>query len=239
MPNLLRSLAWEIFWIFVAFAILKAGVPFLIEYFRKQRLIKYGIGDIDQMDGKTFEQYLEALFERMGYHVERTRYVGDYGADLITRKNGVKTVVQAKRYKRSVGLKAVQEAVAAKGMYGCTEAMVVTNSTFTRQAIELARANRVTLWNRERLIEALLSVSKDGQPLTAQQKTATVEPLGSMPDDGLASADNNAVCEMCGKRVSADVQRYCLSHPTTFSGRIYCYTHQKDVKVSHATGANK
>jgi HJR/Mrr/RecB family endonuclease len=34
-----------------------------------------------------------------GIKVERTRYIGDYGADLVTTNNGVKTVIQAKRYK--------------------------------------------------------------------------------------------------------------------------------------------
>ena len=56
-------------------------------------------------------------------------------------KDGVKTDVQAKRHTKPVGIKAVQEVVAAKGMYRCTEAMVVTNSTFTQPAMELARTN--------------------------------------------------------------------------------------------------
>jgi restriction system protein len=52
------------------------------------------------MSGKTFEKYLEVLFEKLGYRVERTRYVGDYDADLVTAKDGVKTVIQAKRCRR-------------------------------------------------------------------------------------------------------------------------------------------
>ncbi len=54
----------------------------IADAYEKQRLAKSGIDDIDQMSGKTFEKYLEVLFEKLGYRVERTPYIGDYGADL-------------------------------------------------------------------------------------------------------------------------------------------------------------
>jgi restriction system protein len=69
-------------------------------------------------------------------------------------------VVQAKRWTKRVGVKAVQEAVAAKAMYRCTRAMVVTNSFFTDPAKRLAHENGVELWDRDRLIEALLRVDE-------------------------------------------------------------------------------
>ena len=87
----------------------------LFYFWEKQRLAKSGVGDIDKMDGKTFEKYLKVFFEKLGYKVERTKYIGDYGADLVATNKGVKTVIQAKRYKSKVGIKAVQEAVASKG----------------------------------------------------------------------------------------------------------------------------
>ena len=42
---------------------------------------------------------LEVLFGKLGYRVENTRYAGDYGEDLVIAKDGIRTVVQAKRYK--------------------------------------------------------------------------------------------------------------------------------------------
>jgi restriction system protein len=77
----------------------------LFYFWEKQRLAKSGVGDIDKMDGKTFEKYLKGLFEKLGYRVERTRYMGDYGADLVATNNGVKTVIQAKRYKKEIGVR--------------------------------------------------------------------------------------------------------------------------------------
>jgi restriction system protein len=124
------------------------------------RLQLAGIGEIDRMDGKAFEQRLWLLFKNRGYGVQSTPYTGDYGADHIITKHGVRTVVQAKRYSKSVGLEAVQQIVASKATYDCTEALVVTNADFTKAAYELARVNNVQLWERGRLVEELVKSQK-------------------------------------------------------------------------------
>ena len=206
---------WQMWLILGVMALLK--LAYIL--WEKNRLSKSGIGDIDHMDGITFEKYLEALFDKLGYRVERTQYVRDYGADLITSKDGIKTVIQAKRYKQKVGIKAVQEAVAAKGKYGCSEAMVVTNNFYTKAAIELAKANKVELWNRNHLVKALLSIKKDSLVVEHRQEVAAayVE----------QATTKNDVCAICNKLVSEKVRQYCLSNQQRFSGKVYCYDHQK------------
>lgn len=196
----------------------------IADAYEKQRLAKSGIADIDQMSGKTFEKYLEVLFEKLGYRVERTRYIGDYGADLVTAKDGVKTVIQAKRYKGKAGVKAIQEAVAAKGYYSCEKAMVVTNSFFTRAAIELAHRNQVELWDRNKLVKALLSVKEtmDTSGLTEAATSIDVQLLKDIPQN---------TCALCGKPVSEKVMQYCLAHQKRFGGEIYCYEHQREHKL--------
>jgi len=203
-------------WLFLAvIALIK--VAYLV--WEKNRLSKSGINEIDHMDGITFEKYLEALFEKLGYRVERTQYVGDYGADLITSKDGIKTVIQAKRYKQKVGIKAVQEAVASKEKYGCSEAMAVTNSYYTKAAIELARANRVKLWNRDHLVKALLSIKKDS-PVIEHQHEVTAAFV-----EQATTTTRNDVCAVCAKLVSEKVKKYCLSNQQRFSGEVFCYDH--------------
>ncbi len=101
--------------------------------------------NLNALTGTGFEQLLRDLFSRMGYHVSHNGGAGDQGADLILAKNGVRTVVQAKRYTDLVNNTAVQQAVAAKGVHNCTGATVVTTSDFTPGAIENARANNVVL----------------------------------------------------------------------------------------------
>ncbi|MGI5880275.1 MAG: restriction endonuclease [Syntrophomonadaceae bacterium] len=219
-------------WYVWVFLLVAAIIKYLIRLWELKRLANSGIDDIDKMDGKTFEKYLEALFKKLGYKVERTRYVGDYGADLVVWRNGTKTVIQAKRYKQKVGVKAIQEAVAAKGYYSCVKAMVVTNSFYTKQAIELAKANDVQLWDRNDLVKALLSVKNENVP----------EPL-PVVDSNIEINSNNEVattmeveeiagdaCVICGEVVSEKVKQYCITHSERFGGRIYCFQHQKEVK---------
>lgn len=106
---------------------------------------------LDTLSGYQFEVLLEELFVAMGYLVDRTKKSGDQGADLICKKDGKKTVVQAKRYKKSVGNKAVQEVIASRTFYDADNAFVVTSSDFTSSAKILARGSDVQLWNRRQL----------------------------------------------------------------------------------------
>lgn len=66
--------------------------------------------------------------------------------------------MQAKRWQKDIGVKAIQEAVASIAMYRCDSAMVVTNREFTRAARRLADANAVELWDRQALIAKLLAM---------------------------------------------------------------------------------
>lgn len=107
--------------------------------------------EIDNMSGTEFEKYLQVKFEEQNYKVEHIGQTGDFGADLILHKGKKKVVVQAKRYSGNVGIKAVQEVVAAKQFYDCSHAMVVTNSFFTAAAKELANRCNVNLVDRNYL----------------------------------------------------------------------------------------
>jgi restriction system protein len=129
----------------------------VLAIYRQRRLARSGIAEVDRMDGRTFEAFLGTVFRRLGYAVEATRAHGDYGADLVVSRNATKTAVQAKRWSKPVGVKAIQEVVAAKGYYGCDDALVVTNRGFTRPARQLAHANKVQLWDRDVLVERMLA----------------------------------------------------------------------------------
>jgi restriction system protein len=135
------------------------AIIMIINMKRVERLKRSGIKEIDQMDGRQFENYLGHLFRMHGYNAEVTQSSGDYGADLVITKGGRRIVVQAKRYKNNVGLKAVQEIYAAMNHYKATEAWVVTNSDYTEQAYTLAKSNGVKLINRNQLIEMILAVN--------------------------------------------------------------------------------
>ena len=128
------------------FDILVQRLETKLEHFDPSRFVT--MYHIDAMNGYDFEKFLADVFRTSGYDVEETKLSGDQGADLFAAKFGKKVVIQAKNYSGSVGNTAVQEAISAKNFYGCDEAMVVTNSYFTKSAIELANATSVRLIGR-------------------------------------------------------------------------------------------
>jgi restriction system protein len=149
------------FWYFWVLLVVVGMAALSIKIYKQIKLSKSGIFEIDQMTGEEFEERLKILFINLGYKADRTTTrtgVPDYGADLVIEKNGIKTVVQAKRWRRDffVGEDAVREAYSAKNYYKCTEAVVVTNTNFSNMAWNLAKVNNVTLWNRPYLIRMLL-----------------------------------------------------------------------------------
>lgn len=122
---------------------------------RRERGRAAGAAEIDQMAGPAFEERLAALFSAMGYVVQRTGRRGDFGADLVVERRGVRTVVQAKRYGRPVGIEAVQQAIGATRHYDADAAMVVTTAVCTSAARSLATSNGVRLVERVELLSLL------------------------------------------------------------------------------------
>ncbi|EOO71763.1 restriction endonuclease [Bacillus mycoides] len=124
---------------------------------RTQKFIT--IKDIDLFSGEEFEQYLADFLKSLGFRTELTKGSGDQGVDILAFKQNKKYVIQAKRYKSTVGTAAVQEVVAGKAFYDADESWVITNSKFTKGAVELASKTNTKLWDREKLsnlIETLM-----------------------------------------------------------------------------------
>jgi restriction system protein len=191
---------------------------------KTRRLRRAGIFEIDRMDGTTFERRLKVLFLSLGYRAEVVGSVrGDFGGDLVIAKDGHRSVVQAKCWKRNVGVKAVQEVVAARGYYRADSAFVVTNRQFTQQARELARRNDVKLWGRAELTDALLQAQKRSLPQCLDDSPATAVAIQASSN----VVTQGAFCARCGESVSVKVRDYCLAYPDRFAGLIYCFTHQR------------
>ncbi|UOS11198.1 restriction endonuclease [Helicobacter pylori] len=121
----------------------------------KKRQLKRALQKIDAMNGFEFEEYSKIFFTSKGFEVSITQKSGDYGADLIIEKDGIKWAVQAKRYSHKVSPKAIQEVVSSKAYYACEKACVITNSYFTQAAQKLAQANGVLLIDRDEWVRFL------------------------------------------------------------------------------------
>lgn len=120
---------------------------------RNKRFYHASINIVDKMTGEEFEEFLELHFKKEGYKTRLTPKTGDYGADLVVKKGREKIVVQAKRWNQNVGVEAVQQAVASIKYYKAHRAMVITNSSFTENARNLAKANNVTLIDRKDILK--------------------------------------------------------------------------------------
>lgn len=113
--------------------------------------ISYSIETTDNMTGEQFEEFLKIIFEKKGYKVSLTKSTGDQGIDLILSKNLSRIGVQAKCYNGTVSNSAIQQVVAGLKFYNCAVGMVITNSYFTKSAMELAKVNNIKLWDRDKL----------------------------------------------------------------------------------------
>lgn len=110
------------------------------------------MAQVDAMDGETFEHFCAYLLKRNGYrHIDVTQFAGDQGVDITATKKGVSYAFQCKRYAGQVGNKAIQEIWAGHNFYKLDQAVVLTNSTFSDSAIELANDLGVTLMDGDQL----------------------------------------------------------------------------------------
>lgn len=105
-----------------------------------------------EMSGEEFEEYAMKLLQKNGYkNVTLTKKSHDYGVDILAKKKKKTYAIQCKYYSKPVGVSAIQQAYAGCEYYGYDIPVVMTNQTFTRQAVALAQANHVYLWDQDML----------------------------------------------------------------------------------------
>ena len=140
-------------------------------------------------EGLKFEYYCAVILERNGFNnVEVTQASGDYGIDVLAERDGVTFAIQCKLYSSHVGNSAVQEAASGRDFYKKDIAVVMTNNYFTDNAIKLASAIGVKLWDRDKL-EALegsagftpITENADGEETDSQSNSQAESVLPPSP----------------------------------------------------------
>ena len=123
--------------------------------------------EIDDMRGPEFERFMADLLRQKGYRVEETPLSGDQGVDLVLPDlDGKRVVIQLKRWTGPVGNKAIQATFAGMAHYQADEGWIITTSTFTKSARELAKSTSVRLIGRDELADWLegLREEEEGTP---------------------------------------------------------------------------
>lgn len=118
--------------------------------------------DVRKMDEYLFESFVAALYTKLGFNCKVTPKSGDKGVDVLVYGSG-NIAIQCKHGKTSVGNDAVQEVVAGAKYYESKENIifktsVVSNSYFSTQAKDLAKANNVELIDGKTLHSKLSTV---------------------------------------------------------------------------------
>lgn len=109
--------------------------------------------EFDYMNGHDFEFYCAGLLEKNGYFdIKVTQSTGDYGADILATRDGIKYAIQCKCYSENVGIDAVYQISGGMKYYNANIGIVLTNRYFTKQAEALANTTGIILWDRDFLI---------------------------------------------------------------------------------------
>lgn len=163
-------------------------------------------------DWRQFEQLVGEAFRRQGYAVEETGLGGpDGGIDLILRKDGQRTLVQCKQWKRQqVGVSVVREMAGLLAHHQAQAVKIVCSGTFTADAETFARDKRIELIGGEQLLAMIQSLKTvEDAPVPINQR---MEPTLAAPEH---PAPDAAPCPRCG---GALVQRVNRSTGQRFLG---------------------
>jgi hypothetical protein len=144
------------------------------------------------MSPKEFEDMVVELYKALGHNAKRTGATGDHGVDVVVQTNtGEKWVVQAKRWRGSVGEPIVRDFYGVVQHEKADKGAIITTGKFTMQARDWAKGKPITLVEGEEflnLIHRARGVGKASpQPVTQFAKTAP--------------AESSPLCPKCGSQM--------------------------------------
>lgn len=106
-----------------------------------------------------FESLITNLFEKMGLETRLTRSSRDGGVDCVAYDPrpifGGKVVIQAKRYKHTVGVSAVRDLFGTLQNEGASKGILVTTSGFGKASFEFAEGKPIELLSGSHLLHLL------------------------------------------------------------------------------------
>ncbi|PKV10610.1 restriction endonuclease [Xanthomonas prunicola] len=154
---------------------------------------------------RQFELLVGEAFRRQGYSVEETGLGGaDGGIDLILRKDGRRTLVQCKQWKRQqVGVSVVREMFGLLAHHQAHAVKIACTGTYTKDAERFAEGKPIELIGGEQLLGMIRAVKLHAasQPIP---QVARVESHFASTESNASATIATPSCPRCG---SALVQR--------------------------------
>jgi len=112
-----------------------------------------------ELTPKEFESLITNLFQKMGLETRQTQASRDGGVDCVAFDPrpifGGKVVIQAKRYKNTVGVSAVRDLYGTMQNEGASKGILVTTSGYGKASFEFAEGKPIELLSGSHLLYLL------------------------------------------------------------------------------------
>lgn len=161
------------------------------------------LNSLQAIEPYTFQRLTWTIFERIGFDVERTPAGRDGGADGILHREGMKWVLQCKRYRGDVGEPILRDLFGTLHHLGADAGILVTTGRISDPARAFAADKPLSLVDGKELLKLL-----DTAGLTEE----------TLPDDLVVSRDippvldprigRNPKCPGCGRRLTLKSGKY-------------------------------
>lgn len=139
------------------------------QFIRAEDVIEHNRERVKHMSSREFEEFVGALFEKMGYRVKITQRTRDGGRDIIATKEDpfpFTLIVECKHWgeDHKVDVSVVRSVYGVQAAEQVNKSIIVTSSKFTRDARKFAEAQKemMTLWDMDDLLE-LIGNNYDGE----------------------------------------------------------------------------
>lgn len=124
---------------------IKESIEFKVQQYQRSVTSRFSI----TMSPIEYESFVADQLKAKGWSTQTTKGSGDQGVDVIADRNGIRAVIQCKLYSSAVGNAAVQQVIGGKAFYNAQIAIVISNSTYTPAAKQLAAVTGVKLLHHD------------------------------------------------------------------------------------------
>lgn len=119
----------------------------------------FDLSSADRMDSLRFIHWCADLLKRHSFqNVQVLRGKDKRGVDILAQESNIKYTIHCKRSNSDVGTSAIWEIKEGMSRYNDHIGLIITNQHFTKDAVDMAEAESLHLWDRDKLSELLLNL---------------------------------------------------------------------------------
>lgn len=150
------------------------GISLVLKNYRYQVSVGKKLEEVDLMSGPEFEAYIAYLLKALGYEkIKPTGKQGDFGVDILFSYQGQQYAAQLKRYRHTVGVDALYQAVGGQQYYQADHAALITTAHLTSAAAQFADKTGIFVVDRKKLGEWIEFVHRERQQTVEETTSAS------------------------------------------------------------------